>query len=115
VAGFALGPRAAARGYRLFGHDSIGSTSSEAMQAGLSGDAGELWVASLQQTAGRGRRGRPWQSPPGNLAASLLILPEADAGVASTLGFVARRGKVADRDRWGRRGRGRAHSPQMAQ
>jgi BirA family biotin operon repressor/biotin-[acetyl-CoA-carboxylase] ligase len=89
VAGFALGPRAAARGYRLFGHDSIGSTSSEAMQAGLSGDAGELWVASLQQTAGRGRRGRPWQSPPGNLAASLLILPEADAGVASTLGFVA--------------------------
>ena len=39
--------------------------------------------------SGRGRRGRPWQSPPGNLAASLLLLAETDAATASTLGFVA--------------------------
>jgi len=89
VAGFVLGPRAATRGYRLFGYDSIGSTSSEAMRAGLAGDGGDVWFAALQQTGGRGRRGRPWQSPPGNLAASLLLLAETDASTASTLGFVA--------------------------
>ena len=42
-----------------------------------------------QQTAGRGRRGRQWESPHGNLAATLLIVPDADPTLAATLGFVA--------------------------
>jgi len=52
------------------------------------GDADRLWVASLAQTSGRGRRGRRWQSEAGNLAASLVVvLPgEADPGL---VGFVA--------------------------
>ncbi len=59
------------------------------MKAAEGGDAGEVWFASLRQTAGRGRRGRPWETPPGNLAASLMIVPECEPAIAATLGFVA--------------------------
>lgn len=86
---FALGPIARAAGYRLRGYDSIGSTNSEAIEAAAAGDPGGIWFAALQQTAGRGRRGRQWESPHGNLAATLLIVPEADPTLAATLGFVA--------------------------
>lgn len=89
MAGFWLGSRAASRGYRLNGYDSVGSTSTEAARAAQAGDVGDVWFCALQQTAGRGRRGRPWQSPHGNLAASLLIVPDADPAISATLGFVA--------------------------
>ncbi len=89
MTGFELGARARAAGYRLQAHDSIGSTNADALAAGFAGDPGGLWIVARQQTAGRGRRGRPWSSPHGNLAASLLLLPEADAAVSATLGFVA--------------------------
>ena len=87
--GFWLGPRAATRGYRLHGYDSIGSTSTEAARAATSGDAGDVWFCALQQTEGRGRRGRAWQTAHGNLAASLLVVPDCDPSVSATLGFVA--------------------------
>jgi BirA family biotin operon repressor/biotin-[acetyl-CoA-carboxylase] ligase len=61
----------------------------EALAAATAGDPGGVWFAARQQTAGRGRRGRPWSSPYGNLAASLLLVPDADPAVAATLGFVA--------------------------
>jgi BirA family biotin operon repressor/biotin-[acetyl-CoA-carboxylase] ligase len=86
---FALGPVARAAGYRLIAHETIGSTSSEAMQHARDGDPGRLWIASLQQTAGHGRRGRPWQTPAGNLAASLLMPVPPGAGSPATLGFAA--------------------------
>ena len=35
--------------------------------------AGPLWITAAAQTAGRGRRGRAWVSPPGNLYATLLL------------------------------------------
>lgn len=89
MAGFWLGSRAASRGYRLNGFDSVGSTSNEAASAAQAGDVGDVWFCALQQTAGRGRRGRPWQSPHGNLAASLLVVPGADPAISATLGFVA--------------------------
>jgi BirA family biotin operon repressor/biotin-[acetyl-CoA-carboxylase] ligase len=89
VAGFWLGPIATGRGYRLHGHDEIGSTSTEAGRAAESGDVGEVWFAALRQTAGRGRRGRVWETPAGNLAASLMIVPDCDPALAATLGFVA--------------------------
>ena len=86
---FSLGPKARAAGYRLRGFDSIGSTNAEAIAAASAGDPGGIWFAARQQTAGKGRRGRPWQSPHGNLAATLLIVPDADPTLAATLGFVA--------------------------
>ena len=86
---FWLGPRARSRGYRLVGFDEVGSTSSEAAEAARAGDVGDVWFASLKQDAGRGRRGRVWETPHGNLAASLLVVPEAEPFVTATLGFVA--------------------------
>lgn len=32
-----------------------------------------VWLRAEQQTAGRGRQGRAWQSPPGNLYASTVV------------------------------------------
>jgi BirA family biotin operon repressor/biotin-[acetyl-CoA-carboxylase] ligase len=89
LAGFWLGPKASARGYRLNGYDSVGSTSNEAARAAASGDVGDVWFAALKQTEGRGRRGRAWETAHGNLAASLLVVPDADPAIAATLGFVA--------------------------
>jgi len=89
VADFRLGQKARDAGYRLAGFDAIGSTNSEALAAAAAGDPGGIWFAALQQTAGRGRRGREWHSPSGNLAASLLIVPDALPETIATLGFVA--------------------------
>jgi BirA family biotin operon repressor/biotin-[acetyl-CoA-carboxylase] ligase len=89
VASFALGPKAASRGYRLNGYDSIGSTSTEAARAAAAGDTGDVWFCALRQTEGRGRRGRAWETASGNLAASLLVVPDCDPSITATLGFVA--------------------------
>ena len=62
--------------YRLAVLDEIDSTNAEAQRrAAANAPAGTL-IFALRQTAGRGRRGRAWQSPPGNLAFSLLLRPE---------------------------------------
>jgi len=85
----ALGPASAAAGYRLAAFDTVGSTNAEGLAFARAGDPGRLWVASLHQTAGRGRRGRPWFAKPGNLAASLLLVTPVAAEVAASLSFVA--------------------------
>lgn len=85
---FVLGPNALAAGYRLFPFDTVGSTSDEALAAARGGDSGGVWFAALQQTAGRGRRGRPWATPRGNLAASVFVVTTATAARAATVGFV---------------------------
>ena len=49
-----------------------------------------MWVVAGAQTGGRGRQGRSWISPPGNLYASLLLrMPGLAAARAPELGFVA--------------------------
>ena len=55
-----------------------------------------MLVWALEQTAGRGRRGRPWVSPPGNLYVSLILRPACPAGQAAQLGFVAALGGRGD-------------------
>jgi BirA family biotin operon repressor/biotin-[acetyl-CoA-carboxylase] ligase len=47
------------------------------------------WICALDQTAGRGRRGRVWAMPPGNFAASLVMRPEGTPGHAALRSFVA--------------------------
>lgn len=87
--GFALAPTAEAQGYRLEAHDTVGSTNALALDHARSGDAGPLWVVALRQETGRGRRGRAWETPHGNLAATLLLTGGVELRVAATLGFVA--------------------------
>lgn len=86
---FLLAPSATAVGFRLEAFDTIGSTNAVALQRAQAGDPGRLWIVSKKQEAGRGRRGRPWQTPEGNLAATLLLVARFDPKVAATLGFVA--------------------------
>lgn len=87
---FALGEGAQAAGYRVCPYEAVGSTSSEALSRLREGDPGRLWIVTDEQTAGRGRRGRGWETPKGNLAASLLVvLGKPAAAQAATLGFVA--------------------------
>ena len=85
---FALGPKAVAAGWRLDVHATIGSTNAEALRLARSGDCGRLWVVSPHQSAGRGRRGRPWATEPGNLAATALVVVDGAPAMAATLGFV---------------------------
>lgn len=86
---FSLGPAARSTGTRLAAFESIGSTNAEALSRARSGERGPLWLVTERQTAGRGRRDRAWQSPPGNLAATVLEVMEVAPAVAATLGFAA--------------------------
>jgi BirA family transcriptional regulator, biotin operon repressor / biotin---[acetyl-CoA-carboxylase] ligase len=86
---FSLGPRAVSAGYRLAAFESIGSTNAEAMARARDGERGPMWFVTSEQTAGRGRRYRPWIAPRGNLASSILEVLDISPAVAATLGFAA--------------------------
>jgi BirA family biotin operon repressor/biotin-[acetyl-CoA-carboxylase] ligase len=89
LAGFQIAPTAAAEGYRLEALPSVGSTNALAIERARAGDEGRLWLVTKKQEAGRGRRGRVWETPEGNLAATLLLVPHFPLKHAATLGFVA--------------------------
>jgi BirA family biotin operon repressor/biotin-[acetyl-CoA-carboxylase] ligase len=76
-------------GYRLVSLEATDSTNDDALAAARSGDPGRLWIVAAEQRAGRGRHGRQWSSPPGNLYASLLLVDPCEPPVAPQLGFVA--------------------------
>lgn len=78
-----------APGYRLHFHETIGSTNDEAKRLARDGAADGTVVWALEQTAGRGRRGRAWVSPRGNLYASMVLRPDCPAQRVPQLGFVA--------------------------
>src|SRR5689334_7116774 len=63
----------------------IDSTNEEARRRAQSGDLGPCWLTADKQTAGRGRLGREWDSPTGNLFATALFAyprPAAEAALA---------------------------------
>src|SRR5258708_967256 len=86
---FSLGPRAQSAGHRLAAFDQIGSTNAEAMARARDGERGPIWFVTSEQTAGRGRRHRPWSAPRGNLASSILEVIDVAPTAAATLGFAA--------------------------
>lgn len=66
----------------------VDSTNAEA--ARIAGTvAGPVWILGLKQTAGRGRRGRPWQDQAGNFAATLLMQPTETPDRIALRSFVA--------------------------
>ena len=65
--------------------DSVGSTNAEAVKLA----PGPAWVVAGQQTEGRGRRGRPWASPPGNFYGSLILSPHETPEVVALRSFAA--------------------------
>lgn len=76
-------------GWRVDRFASLGSTNDEARARALAGDPGRLWIVAEEQTQGRGRQGRPWRSPRGNLYASALMVDPCEAAIAPQIGFVA--------------------------
>jgi BirA family transcriptional regulator, biotin operon repressor / biotin---[acetyl-CoA-carboxylase] ligase len=82
--------------YRLLAFGCLGSTNEEAKR--LARDEGAehgTLVWAQRQEAGRGRRGRPWMSPEGNVYASIILRPSCDTGTAAQLSFAAA-GALAD-------------------
>lgn len=68
--------------------DEIDSTNAEA-QRRAAATARPTWIAARRQTAGRGRSGRQWDSPEGNLAATLIFRREEPPGAKARLSFHA--------------------------
>ncbi len=80
---------AIAERYRLIELETTESTNRECLQAAQNGDPGNLWIRADQQLAGRGSRGRSWESPVGNHYASLLLINPAETERLPELTFVA--------------------------
>jgi BirA family transcriptional regulator, biotin operon repressor / biotin---[acetyl-CoA-carboxylase] ligase len=75
-------------GYGLRILDEVDSTLNEAVRM-VPGLAEPVWIMAHRQTAGRGRRGRSWVEPRGNLATTLVMAPEGAAGQVALRSFVA--------------------------
>ena len=76
-------------GWRLVALDCVGSTNDEAARLADDGAPEGTVVWAREQTGGRGRRGRRWASPVGNLYTSTILRPDCPAASAAELGFVA--------------------------
>jgi BirA family biotin operon repressor/biotin-[acetyl-CoA-carboxylase] ligase len=78
-------------GWRRIAHATLDSTNAALKRLVAAGeDLREgIVVTAETQTAGRGRQGRAWISPPGNLYASFLIAAPDRPGAAPEIGFVA--------------------------
>lgn len=77
------------RFYRLIALGEVGSTNDEAMARAADGAQEGTLVWARSQTAGRGRHGRSWASPAGNLYLSLILRPGQPAARIAEIAFVA--------------------------
>jgi BirA family biotin operon repressor/biotin-[acetyl-CoA-carboxylase] ligase len=75
--------------FRLVAQETVDSTNAAARRLAEAGAEDGTVVWARAQTQGRGRRGRDWISPAGNLYASLVLRPETGLQTASQLGFAA--------------------------
>ena len=82
-------PKRAGRAFRLECHEVLESTSTLLKQRGEAGEAEGLAIQALRQSAGRGRQGRGWDSPAGNLYLSVLLRPAVPLRDAPQWSFVA--------------------------
>ena len=76
-------------GYVLHALDRVESTNDEARRLAEQGAAAGAVVVAAEQVKGRGRHGRAWASPPGNLYASLLLRPDCTVAESAQLSLVA--------------------------
>lgn len=76
-------------GYSLVAFDTIGSTNDELKQRAIQANAPEGSVVwALEQTSGKGRQKRNWESVPGNMYCSVLLRPNCDMAEAAQIGFL---------------------------
>lgn len=75
--------------YHLLSYDVLDSTNEEAKRLAGGGASHGAVIWAKRQTAGKGRLGREWVSPEGNLFVSVLLSPDCDLPQCSQLSFVA--------------------------
>lgn len=66
----------------------VDSTNAVCLDLAQQGDDGNHWITAVSQSAGKGSRGRSWDSLDGNLFASLLLKNPAEMKMLATLTFV---------------------------
>lgn len=69
--------------------DQIDSTNTEAKRRAASGPFDDQWIIAGAQTAGRGRQGKAWLSPRGNMYATALFNEPGGIAVALRIPFAA--------------------------
>lgn len=72
----------------LLHYPAVDSTNDEVIRLAQNGAPDGTWVVADEQTAGRGRRGRPWQSAKGNLFCTGLLRLAPGEGPVSQLSFL---------------------------
>jgi BirA family biotin operon repressor/biotin-[acetyl-CoA-carboxylase] ligase len=75
--------------YSLIALDSVGSSNDEARRLAEEGAAHRTIVWAGEQTRGRGRQGRSWASPRGNLYLSMVLRPDCSLSEAACFSFLA--------------------------
>lgn len=77
-------------GCEIYCFDSIDSTNTKAKELAEAGHSSGTLVVADQQTLGRGRRGRSWESPAGTgIFMTLMLKPDINPNNASMLTLVA--------------------------
>ena len=66
-----------------------GSTNADLLARAQAGASEGLWLRAERQSGGRGRLGRVWSSPTGNLYASTIVRPLAGDPLPATLALLA--------------------------
>lgn len=66
-----------------------GSTNADLLDLARRGASEGLWLRAERQTGGRGRQGRGWESPAGNLYASTIVRVRPGEPAPATLALVA--------------------------
>ena len=76
-------------GFRILGYDSVSSTNDEADSLAEGGAPDQTLVWARSQSSGRGRLGRTWVSPEGNLYTTAILDRGLPLGRLQELSFVA--------------------------
>lgn len=74
--------------YNLLHFESMDSTNAEAIRLAKSGITGNLLIVAVEQTSGRGQRGRHWVSLKGNLHLSIMLESDKNLKQLSQLTFL---------------------------
>ena len=76
-------------GFHLVVLDTVDSTNVEARRRAEADAPDGTLIQALTQTQGRGRRGRRWESPEGNLYMSLILKPDCSVVHGLSITFVS--------------------------
>ncbi|HBR68204.1 MAG TPA: biotin--[acetyl-CoA-carboxylase] ligase [Rhodospirillaceae bacterium] len=75
--------------WRIETFDTLPSTQETVKDRAAKGEAEGFVVQALEQTGGKGRHGREWVSPKGNLYLSILLRPDYEARRIGEFSFIA--------------------------